>query len=101
MNQQDQQSNHEKNMQATQPKNFLALILIVASTVVLILLLAFDLVIYLVKGDLPKLFEYLTVLVLGNFMGAFMSAVAFYFGEPKSTISRSELRKILDAGDGK
>jgi len=76
-------------------RNFIAGILVISYTVILIFLLIADTVMYITKEEIPALFMDLTKIMLGAFVGMFSTVGAFYFGEPKTNVSRETLRMIL------
>ncbi len=100
MNNPRQQSNHEENGQVKQTRNFLAAILFVGSIVIVLLLIFLIGIVYLVKENIPRELMYLAAFAIGHFVGAFTSASAFYFGEPRTTVSLKALRKILGEEEG-
>ena len=80
-------------------RNLLAFILFVVTGAATLILIIFTGIAFLVKDDFPHVLGYITVFVLGNFIGAFMSASSFYFGEPKTTVPLSKLLKTLGGED--
>ena len=77
-------------------RNFIAGILVISYTVILIFLLIADMVMYITKEEIPALFMDLTKIVLGVFIGMLSTVMAFYFGEPKTNVSKELLSAIVD-----
>jgi hypothetical protein len=79
----------------TKYKNTVAGIIFILFGFILLLLIVADIVMFAITGEIPLLFEHLTWIAFGTFLGMIMTITAFYFGEPRTDVSPQALRTIL------
>lgn len=88
--------NTNNNSQRTQIRNIIAGSFFIFFGAILIILLIADIVMWIAKGEIAPLFEHLTEILFGAFIGMITTVIAFYFGEPKTDVSTETLRTILN-----
>ena len=64
--------------------------------IVIAFLLITDLSMFFIKGEIHPLFEDLTKILIGAFVGMVTTVIAFYFGDPNIKVPPHTLRGIRD-----